>query len=69
MVAPTGSSAAHPVEARERQHDAAFGHAAADEPGIAALRHDRDPAPGAGPDHEGDLGGIGRPHHGEGPAR
>ena len=54
-----GIEAAHTVEAHQRQHDAAFGHAAADEAGIAALRHDRHPCPGAGLDHEGDLGGIG----------
>ena len=57
-----GIDLADAVEPRRRQHDAAERHAGADEPGVAALRHDGDAGPGAFPHREGDLPGIGRPH-------
>ena len=44
------------------------GTAAADQAGVAALRHDRHPVGGAGPHGGRYLFGGGRPHHGQGRA-
>ena len=57
---------ADPVHPAERQDDvvAVCGRdPAADEPGIAALRHDRQSRLGADPHHRRDLRGRGRAHH------
>ena len=59
--------AAHPAEG---EHDLAarrVGHPAADQPGVAALRHDRHARRGAGRDDRGHLLGRARPDHREGP--
>src|SRR5262249_13097910 len=61
-----GIDRADAVHAPEAQDDAASvlaGDGAAAEPGIAALRHDRDPRGMREPHDLGNLSGVGGPHH------
>ncbi len=59
-----GIDIADAVEAGEREHQLARRHLPADQPGIAALRHDAHAGLVAGGDDEGDLRGRARAHHG-----
>ena len=59
------------AQARQPRHgddDAPLRQAPADMAGITSLRHHGHARLGAGPHREGDLGGVGRPHHREGVA-
>ena len=47
-----------------QHHLAVQRHAASDQPGVTALRHDPQPGPGAPGQHGGDLRGVGRADHG-----
>ena len=59
---------AHAVQARQAEQHlraAGIGHAAADQAGVAALRHHAGAVRGAGPQHGSHLRGVGRAHHGQ----
>ncbi len=60
-----GADAVHALQAQQHLRAAGVGHAAADQAGVAALRHDRHAGFGTGAHHGGHLGRAARPHDGQ----